>query len=906
VAPNRPPPPDSDSGADSSAFSHVTQNLGHLRQARPARYFRECAELGRQIASALAYAHSRGIIHRDVKPANVMLDETGTALVCDFGLARGEETQLTRTGAFVGTLRYMSPERFRGECDARADVYALGAVLYEFLTLSPAMPAKDEASLLDDIVHREPIPPRRLDRRIPRDLETIVLHALTKDPRHRYGTASAMRDDLQRFLDGRPIRARKLRPDERFVRWARRNPGIALSVGTLFVLLVVGTVVATLAAREFGRQARVQTRLREAADEAAARLRRNLYMAEMRVCFDVLSSYGGAAQARRLLDRWVPAGGDEDARGAEWDFLDALSRREEHVVELGGKFEGLSWHPSEPLVAVSGLGRLVLVDASDGTIRDEFVVRGMGEEVAFSADGHRLAVGRGGGIQIFDPESGRSFVLPVPADLAALRHTYPALAWHPSKPHLAAHTDQGFVLLYDVARRELMARCKAAKGTVRRIAFDPEGRLLIGNGGRATTFWDGETLEKIRTLDGSSAVLATHPSGLLARGRGPDVTVVRSDSGKVLSRLSTGPSDAWDLDWHPSGRRLATGGGDGVVRVHDVTSGLAYRALSGHDGIAICVRYRPDGSLLAAVGGTNESTLRLWSEADPRTDLLAPNVFSMAWHPTEDALMFDSARETLITWDDAGVATGVGMPAGRHRAFSPDGSMYATNLGRDVLLHDAEGAIVDRIQPAPGYPNGIAWHPDENVILTAHTMEGQIALIQVGDVLRAKAFPPMHYGVYGAVFSPDGEEIFVSNHAGVAVVDPATGALKRELLWGAPGGARRVVFSPDGKTMAVCGVRSDVILVDPLTLEVKLTLAGHSQQVTGVCWHPTAPRIVTGSHDGTVRFWDFHDGTTLGALRMDDRVQDVAFSPSGRRLAVQHKPLVSVFTASPLPATADR
>ena len=153
---------------------------------RRAPYFRSVAQIGRQAAQGLAYAHARGIVHRDIKPSNLLLDHAGVVWIADFGLAKAGDDGLTETGDVLGTSRYMAPERFRGEGDARADIYALGLTLYELMTLRPAFETPDRLKLIEQIKNDEPARPRSLDGRIPRDLETIVLKAIEKDPKQRY------------------------------------------------------------------------------------------------------------------------------------------------------------------------------------------------------------------------------------------------------------------------------------------------------------------------------------------------------------------------------------------------------------------------------------------------------------------------------------------------------------------------------------------------------------------------------------------------------------------------------------------------------------------------------------------------------------------------------------------------
>ncbi len=211
---------------------------------------REAARLSMQAAGALEHAHALGILHRDIKPGNLMVDDGGHIWVTDFGLARLEGVAdrpggggLTESGDRPGTLRYMSPEQAAGGrvLDPRSDVYSLGATLYELLAGRPAFDGTDRAELLRRIAHDEPAPPRRLDPAIPRDLETIVGKAMAKEPERRYATAGELADDLGRFLDDRPIRARRPGPAERLGRWSRRHGKAMASAATLLVLAVLAS-----------------------------------------------------------------------------------------------------------------------------------------------------------------------------------------------------------------------------------------------------------------------------------------------------------------------------------------------------------------------------------------------------------------------------------------------------------------------------------------------------------------------------------------------------------------------------------------------------------------------------------------------------------------------------------------
>lgn len=229
-------------------------------------YCRAIARVGADVADALDYAHGQGVIHRDVKPANLMVDAGGHVWVTDFGLARSTaDTGLTLTGDLVGTARYMSPEQTRGRSvsvDHRADVYSLGATLYEALTLTPAFPGGDVHAVLRDIPVREPVPPRRLNPAVAPELETIVLKALAKEAEGRYDTAAEMAADLRRFLDHKPILARPPTLLDVASKWALRHRGLVAATVVFLVLAVVVFAVATV--RVVGEQRRTQAALDEA------------------------------------------------------------------------------------------------------------------------------------------------------------------------------------------------------------------------------------------------------------------------------------------------------------------------------------------------------------------------------------------------------------------------------------------------------------------------------------------------------------------------------------------------------------------------------------------------------------------------------------------------------------------
>jgi serine/threonine protein kinase/WD40 repeat protein len=373
-------PTGSDSGhASSLSSSSLTLPGDQARgKARRRSYWQGVAGIGVQVADALAYAHAQGIVHRDIKPSNLLLDNRGIVWVTDFGLAKTDDQQnLTHTGDILGTLRYMPPEAFGGKVDSRGDVYALGLTLYEMLAFRPAFDEKERGRLVKQVTGEAPPPLRRLNSEVPRDLETIVQKAIEREPSHRYASASELADDLRRFVDDLPIRARRASVAERLARWGRRNPALAALSGAVALLALV-VICGLWYGKESARRAlKVQTALRSEADERARQaaaaeararaeagradaqagqarraaaateaanrsltsaqdsLRRTLYAAQINLAQAAWDS-GSAGRTLELLEATRPKPGEPDFRGFEWSYFRRQAHGERAVRKLPG------------------------------------------------------------------------------------------------------------------------------------------------------------------------------------------------------------------------------------------------------------------------------------------------------------------------------------------------------------------------------------------------------------------------------------------------------------------------------------------------------------------------------------------------------------------------------------------
>jgi serine/threonine protein kinase len=312
------------------------------------------ARLGRQAALALEHAHGVGIVHRDIKPANLLLDAQGLLWITDFGLAQmAGDSGVTITGEMLGTLRYASPEQVRarrGVVDHRSDIYSLGATLYELLTLRPLFESRDRNELLRQIADEEPRPPRSIDSSIPLELETVVLKALGKEPSERYSTAREMADDLERFLDNRPILARRPTTIERLWKWGRRHPSLVGAGILVLLLLLAASLVSTflirseqertVAERQKAEEAYRRERQRAAQAEARFRLARSSVDEMFRISQEELADRPGLERLRRRMLWSVLAYYQEfveqrrDEPEAQADLLQAKQRVENVLADL--------------------------------------------------------------------------------------------------------------------------------------------------------------------------------------------------------------------------------------------------------------------------------------------------------------------------------------------------------------------------------------------------------------------------------------------------------------------------------------------------------------------------------------------------------------------------------------------
>ena len=866
------------------------------------------ARMVETLARAVHHAHQRGILHRDLKPSNILLDEKGEPHVADFGLAGRMGADATATGSIVGTPSYMAPEQARSPnlVTTAADVYGLGAVLYHMLTGEPPFRADTALATLDQVANCRPTRPALCNAAVPRDLETICMKCLEKDPNRRYSCADLVADDLARFLAGRPILARPVSTWEYTRRLVARHPLLS-SMAAVTLLALVASVV-TLAVsntRISGKEqetAAALDRERHALVELSAALtrERDLHYSERVGLAGQLWQAGETEAASRLLDLCP-----HEQRGWEWNYLAGL--RHSEPVLIGGPgvdSNSVSLGPKGQVAIGDRTGMVTIWDRLTGKHVHSLRVSDRPiQHVLLLPDGKTLlATANAEGMTAWDLTT---FTLRFKAD-AGRRVAVNADGTVIAAPGRTA------LRLYDVATGQQLREFPMPLSGYMAVAFSPDGRR-IAVAGRAVRVFDLATASFIgpareRTLPVSDLAFSTDGHTLI-EAESTSIYITDPETGVVRSQWESVGLGRVRVAVSTQGNRLATLGPGRTIRVRDLDHNRDVFTSPPIPQIITDIDLSSDGRFLAACG--INQPVRIW-DLDREADMLtiarvgnrggAVSVGEggrVAVARETDPGLGPTTEEIVVLSEDGRIEArlaGAGVVA-----FGPRGRLAFGGREAGIKVWDPVTGRVEPEGPALGQIVSLTYSADGRYIAAASDCDGVV--VWPAGTSAGVHLTSGHTRVTALSFHHSGERLAVAGEGGpTCLFDIATGT--RLNTFGAIDGSPAVAFSPKDSLIAIVDPDRSVRLRDSETSRSIIHLDGHGGDITSITFSSDGRRVLTISTDRIVRVFDARTGSLLIALPgLTGPGRSCAWSTDGTKIFVTDNAL-RVWEAKPLPQSA--